>query len=92
MQARAWHHCQCSSKTTVLELTRVVLEPVSVVTHFHPDAQAENRRDKAEARGLTGGILVDLSHSSRTELRARKRITKCAQCEEHAVLGWPSSC
>ena len=53
---------------------------VKCLTHSYPDSQAENRRDKAEARGLTGGILVDLSHSSRTELRARKRITKCAGC------------
>ncbi len=51
------------------------------------DAQAENRRDKAQARGLTGGILVDLSHSSRTELRARKRITKCAQCLHSSPRG-----
>ena len=56
--------------------------PADVPRHLlicHADTQAENRRDKAEARGLTGGILVDLSHSSRTELRARKRITKCVQ-------------
>jgi hypothetical protein len=49
--------------------------------------KAENRRDKAAAKGLSGGILVDLSHSSRTERRARKSITRCAASitDRHSV-------